>query len=167
MSGSPLHQPVQIAYAVTDVATAAARFAATTGAGPFFVVEHIALDAARVCGVDGTFDHSSAYGHWGTVMVELVEEHSRPPIVAAPGLHHLAFMVDDLGAAVEWCTAKGWEEALFARTTRGQEFAFCDARHDLGHLIEMYEPSARLLAFYALVAAAADGWDGIDPVRTA
>jgi len=166
MSGSPLSHPVQVAYAVTDVAAAAARFAATTGAGPFFVLEHIELDRARVFGVDRAFDHSSAYAQWGGMMVELVEEHSRPAIVGPRGLHHVAFMVDDLVAAVEWCTASGWEEALFARTARGQEFAFCDARHELGHLVELYEPSARLLGFYAMVAAAADGWDGTDPVRT-
>jgi len=166
MRGSPLSQPVQVAYAVTDVAAAAARFAATTGAGPFFVLEHIELDRARVFGVERAFDHSSAYGQWGGVMVELVEEHSRPTVVDAPCLHHLAFMVDDLVAAVEWCTATGWAEVLFARTTRGQEFAFCDARHELGHLVELYQPSARLLGFYAMVAEAADGWDGTDPVRT-
>ena len=165
MRSSPLRQPVQVAYAVTDVAAAAARFAATTGAGPFFVVEHIELDSSRVFGVDRAFDHSSAYGQWGAVMVELVEEHSRPAIVVAPGLHHLAFMVDDLVAAIDWCTAKDWAEALFARTARGQEFAFCDARHELGHLVELYQPSPRLLGFYAMVAAAAAGWDGTDPVR--
>jgi hypothetical protein len=33
----------------------------------------------------------------------------------------------------------------------GQEFVFCDARHDLGHFIEMYEPSDRLLSFYDYV----------------
>src|SRR5687768_7973424 len=123
VSGSPLRRPVQIAYAVTDVVWAAARFASTTGAGPFFVVEHIALESARVHGADGSFDHSSAYGQWGEIMVELVEEHSSPAIVVAPGLHHVAFMVDDLVAAVDWCVATGWPEALFARTTAGQQFA--------------------------------------------
>jgi len=162
---SPLQQPVQVAYAVTDVAAAAMRFAAATGAGPFFVVEHIAVDFARIHGIEGSFDHSSAYGQWGAIMVELVEEHSTPAIVAAPGLHHLAYMVDDLVAAREWCTTHGWPEALFARTATGQEFAFRDARHELGHLIELYEPSPRLRAFYAMVAAAAAGWDRAEPVR--
>ena len=165
MSGSPLGRPVQIAYAVTEVAAAAARFAASTGAGPFFVIEHVALSEARVEGRPGTFDHSSAYGQWGAVMVELCEEHSHPRLVTPPSVHHLAYMVSDLCAAVAWCVANGWHETLFARTTGGQEFAFCDARAELGHLVEMYEPSDRLLAFYAMVAASATGWDGEHPVR--
>lgn len=163
--GSPLRRPVQIAYAVTDLRIAAASFAASTGAGPFFVIDHVTLSSARVGGSNGVFDHSSAYGQWGEVMVELVEEHSQP-IIDPPGLHHLAFMVDDLDAAVAWCIERQWPEALFARTTGGQEFAFCDARHELGHLVEMYEPAARLTGFYAMVAAAAADWTGTDPVRT-
>ena len=98
-------------------------------------------------------------------LVELVEEHSQPRLAPVPGVHHLAFMVDDLRAGIEWCVAQGWHEVLFARTTGGQEFAFCDARADLGHFVEMYEPSDRLLGFYAKVAAAAADWMGEEPVR--
>ena len=39
---------MQVAYAVADVRAAADRWATTTGAGPFFVIEHIPLTAARV-----------------------------------------------------------------------------------------------------------------------
>jgi catechol 2,3-dioxygenase-like lactoylglutathione lyase family enzyme len=165
VSESPLGRPVQVAYAVVDVVAAAASFAESTGAGPFFVIDHVPLSSARVRGADGQFDHSSAYGQWGEVMVELVEEHSAPAIVAAPGIHHLAFMVPDLRAATQRCVALGWPEVLFARTTGGQEFAFCDARATLGHLVELYEPSPRLTGFYAMVRAAAAGWDGTSVVR--
>ncbi|MEO5898569.1 MAG: VOC family protein [Ilumatobacteraceae bacterium] len=159
-----LGRPVQIAYAVTDVAAAAAAFSDSTGAGPFFAIEHIPLARSRVRGHPGEFDHSSAYGQWGPVMVELVVEHT-PPIVTPPGVHHLAFMVDDLAGGIERCSLQGWPEVLLAATAGGQEFAFCDARAEFGHLVELYEPSAPLLAFYEMVARAADGWDGSDPVR--
>jgi hypothetical protein len=159
-----LGAPVQVAYAVTDVAAAAATFAAQTGAGPFFVIEHIAIETARVHGAPASFDHSSAYGQWGPIMVELVEEHT-PPLVPPPGLHHLAFMVPDLRASTVACTTQGWPEVLWARTAGGQEFAFCDARQQRGHLIEMYEPSTRLLSFYEMVAGASRAWDGSLPVR--
>ena len=43
----------------------------------------------------GQFDHSSAYGQWGDVMVELVEEHTPPLVAPGSGVHHLAFIVDD------------------------------------------------------------------------
>ncbi len=154
MPNSVLGSPVQIAYAVDDVHAAAARFAATTGAGPFIVVEHIALaDVRRADGIE-TFDHSSAYGQWGEVMVELVQEHGAP-LRSRGGLHHLAFMVPDLTAARVECAERGWPEVLWATTASGQEFVFHDALDELGHLVELYEPSPRLLAFYARVRAMA------------
>jgi hypothetical protein len=161
---SPLRAPVQVAYAVSDVVAAAERFVATSGAGPFFVLPHIALATSRVRGVDAAFDHSSAYGQWGPLMVELVEEHT-PPLVPVGAVHHVAFMVDSLAAAATWCEARGWPELLHATTGGGQAFAFHDARAERGHLVELYEPSDRLVAFYAMVAAAATDWDGHDPVR--
>ena len=162
----PLGRPVQIAYAVADVRAAARHRSETTGAGPFVVVEHIPLASAHVAGAPAVFDHSSAYGQWGDVMVELVQEHT-PPLVAPGRVHHLAFMVAALPAAINWCAEQGWPPLLRAETSTGQAFAFMDARADLGHLVELYEPSDRLLAFYAAVAAAAEGWDGRDPVRPA
>lgn len=154
-SRSPLGAPVQIAYAVADVHEAAARRAASSGAGPFVIAERIPLDTARVHGGTTPFEHSSAYGQWGPVMVELVQEHTAPIVEPGSGVHHLAFMVPALGAAMSWCTERGWPEVLWARTATGQEFAFMDARDELGHLVELYEPSPALLAFYAKVAAAA------------
>jgi len=32
-------------------------------------------------------------------------------------------------------------------------------------MIELYEPTPGLTGFYAMVAAAAEGWDGADPIR--
>ena len=101
------------------------------------------------------FDHSSAYGQWGDVMVELVHEHTPPLVAVGSGIHHLAFMVPVLDDAMAWCTQQGWPELLLATTASGSRFAFMDARDELGHLVELYEPSERLLAFYAKVADAA------------
>jgi catechol 2,3-dioxygenase-like lactoylglutathione lyase family enzyme len=162
---SPLDRIRQIAYAVTDVADAAERFARRTGAGPFFVVEHIPVASAVVFGEPRPFDHSSAYGQWGDVMVELVAEHTPPIVAPGSGVHHVACWVDSLDAGIAWGAAQGWPTALLAETTAGQRFAFLDARAELGHLVELYEPTERLVAFFARVAAAAEGWDGSDPVR--
>jgi catechol 2,3-dioxygenase-like lactoylglutathione lyase family enzyme len=156
-----LGPPVQIAYAVADVHAGAKRWQTSFGAGPFIISEHIALASARVGGEERGplgFDHSSAYGQWGEVMVELVHEHTAP-IGATTGLHHVAFFVDDIGATSSALTAAGWPEALWATTGTGTAFAMHDARNDLGHLIELYEPSAGLLAFYAKVKLLASAHD--------
>jgi Glyoxalase/Bleomycin resistance protein/Dioxygenase superfamily len=168
-----LGKPVQIAYAVRDVRAAAARWAENDGAGPFFVNEHIPVVKVRYRGGPGSFDHSSAYGQWGDVMVELVQDHTvgRSPVRdvvgdGGEGLHHVAFFVDDLADAQAELSGRGWPEALYAETASGAAFVFHDAVAELGHMVELYVGSRSLRGFYAMVADAAKGWDGSDPVRS-
>jgi hypothetical protein len=159
--------PVQIAFCVHDLAIAVDRWATGVGAGPFFVNAHIPVQDVRVFGKPTTFDHSSAYGQWGPVMVELVQDHTTgsSPMTSI-GLHHLAYFVEDFGLAAAQLVRQGCPEALFARTASGTSFAFHDARPQLGHMIEIYQRSERLSSFYERVAAAAQGWDGRDPFRS-
>ena len=142
-----LGPPVQLAYAVNDLESAALAWVASHGAGPFFVMKHIAVSEVLYCGRPATFDHSSAYGQLGPIMVELVCDHtvgpSPFPDVDAPGgqgLHHVAHFVDDVTAMRAHLTAQGCAEALRARTASG-------------------------VWFYSTIAAAARGWDGKEPIR--
>ena len=57
------------------------------------------------------------------------------------------------------------EAVMTAETASGMRYAFHDARAQLGHLLEVYEPSPGVLRLYDKVADAAVGWDGGDPVR--
>jgi catechol 2,3-dioxygenase-like lactoylglutathione lyase family enzyme len=167
-----LGRPVQIAYAVPDAVAAAHRWAAEFGAGPFFVRRHIPIASVVHRGEVATFDHTSAYGQWGDVMVELVEDHTEGPSVVndlfpfgAWGLHHLAFFVPDVLAATASLNRRGWPTAMEAVTASGVRFHFIDSSATLGHMLELYERSEPLATFYERVAFAAEGWDGTDPVR--
>lgn len=169
----PQYQVVQVAYFVNDIEEAARRMAATFGAGPFFLLMNIELSEGQHRGVDCPFVHSSAYGQWGDVMMELVQQESTGPSpfrdLYAPGqegLHHLATMVDSLPEAYDAYTRAGIPLATRAVTRTGTEFAFMDAKSKLGHFIEVYEKNKQLLDFYEFVRGAASGWRGEDPVRT-
>jgi len=160
-----LRGPVQIAYAVDDVISAATSWVAR-GAGPFFVRQHIAVSNSRMHGANKPFDHSSAYGQYGELMVELLCEHHPllERIGPATGVHHIAFFVDDVTTAQQAMTDYGWGEALYAEAGT-TAFAMHDACDELGHLIEIYEDSPGLLSFYDMVRTAATDWDGADPIR--
>ncbi len=158
--------PVQIAYAVSDVAVAASEWV-DRGVGPFFVRQHIELRSSVVDGTTCHFDHSSAFAQWGSVMVELICQHDTdaPRIVGTSGVHHLACFVDDVVAAGRALVDSGHREVLLAQTHGDIQFGFYDATASMGHLIEIYEPTPPLKAFYDMVRDAAIGWDGADPVR--
>lgn len=156
---SPLGRPVQIAYAVDprhDLVEVADRFRATTGAGPFVVARNIEVTRCLVGGRPTPFDHSSAYGWWGETMVELMQEHTPSVIGRTSGVHHLAFMVDDLETALTWCDGNSWPILLDARVRSGTRFVFADARDELGHLVELYERTEALVSFYERVRSLAD-----------
>jgi catechol 2,3-dioxygenase-like lactoylglutathione lyase family enzyme len=169
-SVKPLGAPAQLAYGVSDVTAAARRWSDQLRAGPFFWRRHALPASVTSRGVSAEFDHSSAYGQWGEVMVELVEvHHASPPalatVVGKQGLHHIARFVDSLDDEQRRLEALGWPELMTAATSSGLRYAFHDARAEIGHLVEIYEPEQRLVELYDRCRAAALDWDGSDPIR--
>ncbi len=163
---------VQIAYHVPDPERAARGFASSFGWGPFFLFEHIALARCLYRGTPANFDHSSAYGQAGDLMVELITQHGEAPSVLRDlyardevGVHHVAHFVSNLRDTLEEARAAGREIALDACTATGTSFAMLDTSRELGHMVELYEPAGDLLKFYRHVRRAAEGWDGAEPLR--
>ncbi|HEX7373481.1 MAG TPA: VOC family protein, partial [Steroidobacteraceae bacterium] len=108
----------------------------------------------------------------GELMVELITQHNDGPSALrdmyAPhetGIHHVAYFVTDLRAALDEFGARGAVIALDARTSTGVEFAMIDPAQRLGHMLELYEPGEDLKRFYAYVRKSAAGWDGSRPLR--
>lgn len=146
--------PVQIAYVVDDPARSARIWESELGAGPFVVHEHIAVSDVVHRARPSSFDHTSAYGWWGSTMIELFCQHDRAPTAVTErfqpgetGLHHVACFVDHLGTALERAGATGLTVAMTARAGN-TEFAFVDDVDRHGHYWELYEASERLRAFY-------------------
>ncbi len=163
---------VQIAYHVPDIEAAARQFSELFGWGPFFIFRKIPLAHSSYRGKPMPFDHSSAYGQAGEIMVELIQQNNDAPSAVrdmyAPdefGVHHAARFADDLDGEVARYEAEGYPVALRAGTETGVEFVMLDTRPLLGHMLELYPPSAALTSFYAMVRQAALEWDGRDPVR--
>jgi hypothetical protein len=165
--------PVQVAYHVPDVAFAAERYAEKFGWGPFFLLEHIELSRSLHRGRPAPFDHTSAYGQAGRMMVELIMQHDDSPsalrdmfAASERGMHHVACFVENLPEALAHYRMQGFEVALDARTaTGGVDFAIVDTSAALGHMLELYEQREPLRRFYSYVRRAAENWNGSNPVR--
>ncbi len=164
----------QIAYFGTDARAAAILHSQAYGSGPFFVAEHIPLRRAVHRGVERTLDHTSAYGQWGPVMIEFVQQNNSGPSAfhdmypegsGRSGIHHVALFVDDIHESIVQYNANGQETALYAEMNGGFAFAMIDARAELGHMIELYQPLPQLTGFYRMVADAAKDFNGREPLR--
>ncbi len=170
-----LDRPVrQIAYFVADVRAAALAHHRMFGSGPYFVAEHIPLKRALHRGVERPLDHTSAYGQWGPVMIEFVQQNNAGPSAfhdlypegsGRSGMHHVALFVDDVAAEVARFAAAGHETALDAEMNDGFRFAFVDTVATLGHMVELYAPVASLTGFYDFVAAAARKYAGGEVIK--
>jgi hypothetical protein len=169
----PPIKPVQVAYFVNDIRRAAEQMHSLTGAGPFFVFDNIELAWGEHRGEPCPFVHSSAYGQWGDMMLELVQQDSDGPSpfrdLYAPGeegIHHVACFVDSIEATIDQYENLGYPLAALARAKVGTEFAFIDTSAALGHMLEVYVGDEALRGFYSLVHEASIGWDGRDLLRT-
>ncbi len=169
---TPFGDIVQIAFHAPDIAAAAQHCAAHLRAGPFFLLENIALSRCLHRGAPAAFDHSSAYGQYGDVMVELIRQNDDQPSAVRdmfsadqPGLHHVAVFVENLDRSLAEAQARGMATALDATTAGGVRFAMVDARAERGCMIEFYEPTSQLSDFYAFVKRQSADWDGADALR--
>jgi hypothetical protein len=164
---------IQIAYYAPDIEEAAARHSALFGSGPFFVMEHVPIRTCTYRGKPTPFDHSTAVGQWGDIMVEFLTVHSPAPNLKtdisprpdSAGVHHQAFLVDDPASLAKAAGEQGFELAMHAIAENGIEVFFIDTVGLYGHFIELYAPSAPIRELYGFVREQSVGFNGQNPVR--
>jgi hypothetical protein len=165
---SPVHH---VGYVVEDLARDVPRFAAATGAGPFFGMEHIVFEEVTYLGEPAVYDHSSAFGAWGSLIVELTQVHEARPdglrdafVGPGAGIGHVAWLAESLEAEVARLRALGVTPFHTGRTGPASAVWF-DGGRLFGHPVEVLERRAELERFYATVREASREWDGSDPLR--
>lgn len=169
MTPLPFHH---IGYVVDDLDAAVADAVARFGAGPFYVAEHMEFEEVTFRGQPAVFDHSSAFGQWGPIRVELTVIHATdPPELGAtmapngPGhVGHVGILVDSLEEASARLEAT-CGPAYHSGRTGPVAAIWHDGRATLGHSIELLQRNEFLTGLYERLAASAEGWDGSDPVR--
>ena len=167
------HPIIQICWMVDDMEAAARRWVEIMGAGPFFLIPHITDGGENVTykGQPSTLDQSSAIGQWGTIQIELFEQHCDSPAgmreLIAPGqVHHMTWMVEDFDSEFKRLEDMGFSNVWTAQMKKdGKRIGWFDATAVLGTLIEVYEDSNAIRGFYRKIAKAAEGWKGENPIR--
>jgi len=161
---------VQIGYSVQNIAEAAEFFAQTLGAGPFFVMKDISIPILRNANGPVVWEHTAAFGQWGNVGIELQETHRLdPPDAFGPtyqrtsGVNHLAYIVEDLPRERARLERMGLT-LLFEAKNGPHDSLLFDAPM-LGHTIEVHRDFVLFQQLRAAMVAAAEGWDGSDPLR--
>ena len=163
-----------VGYVVDDLENAAQQLAATVGAGPFLHIGHVPLATATYRGHPAHYDHSTAFGAWGPILIEISQIHAAEPAglrefmtpAARPAIGHLGWLVDDLDTAGAELERNG-SELVHAGGSGPVQARWHDASSVLGHPVEILRRCPEIEGFYAAIHAAARGWDGSRPLRDA
>lgn len=158
----------QIGFVVADLDQSIALRTQTLGLGPWTVFHGVTLDG-RYRGQPTRVAIDVALAYQGDVQIELIQPagDAASPYRGADGaalcgMHHMAWVVDDLDAAVAAATASGLS-IIFEASNPTTRVAYLEAPGDAGVLYEFIEGAGMREMIAAGIAAARD-WDGSDPV---
>lgn len=170
--GTPGSHIMQVAFMVDDLEAACMNWVRTAGVGPFLTVPHVVLEEYGYRGSPASgLDFSVAIAQSGGMQIELIQQHCDNPSAyrdtiarGQGGFHHLAIYTDDYDAVLAGYTAQGFATAVDG-SFGGFRFAYVDTSATLGCMIELIEENPLQAEFFVRIAAAAQGWDGTDPIR--
>ncbi|MGF7147454.1 catechol 2,3-dioxygenase-like lactoylglutathione lyase family enzyme [Sphingomonas zeicaulis] len=159
----------QIGMVTGDLDASIARWIATMGVGPWTLFRNVMLKG-RFRGQEAVVRMDVGLAYQGETQVELIHVTNGAvcPYLAADGtplagLHHLAWITDDLDATLADAEADGLR-TLFRAESPGTRVAYLEAPGEAGILFEFIE-SAQTRQLIADGIAATRVWDGSDPIR--
>ncbi|SNS61115.1 Catechol 2,3-dioxygenase [Sphingomonas laterariae] len=159
----------QIGYLVDDLDASIARWIDLMGVGPWTVFRNVSLNGSYR-GQAGTVTMDVGLAYQGDVQIELIKITNETPspyrdAAGQPilGVHHVAWVVDDLEAVVARAKADGLKVA-FEATNPGTRVVYMEADGEPGVLFEFIEsPATRDMINSGIVATR--NWDGSNPVH--
>ncbi len=164
---------MQNAFVVTDLDAALNHWTRVMGVGPFFQFERVEFAQAWYRGrsvVD--MDLTVAIGYWGSLQIELIHQRNDVPSIYTDfparqlgGLQHMGVLTDSVARDLGRLKSVGVEAVQQGTTAGGLRFAYVSTDQHPGGMIELIESNPRMLRFFAKMEAAAQEWDGRDPVR--
>lgn len=162
---------MQLAYVPRDFDAALRYWTEQVGAGPFFMLEHVALENVKYRNAPSAPDFSMALGYWGDMQIELIVQHNDAPSIyknwrdaGRQGIHHVCIVVDDMQAA-RAAADRAHAPVVQEGTIPGGEVIYVDPGEHAGMLIELVKLPPEALQGFAYMREQARNWDGSDPIR--
>ena len=162
----------QNAWVVDDVEAQCMRWVREMGVGPFFVTEYRnAFTEVDYRGESGRLDMIVALAQAGNVQIELIQplvercayRDSVPP--GEIGFHHMCVWTHDIDADTAYFESLGYPAANLGKVGE-TAFAYYDTRPLMGCMLEVVTQHEGIVARFAEIAGAADGWKGDRPIRS-
>ena len=170
--GQPVGGLVQAAYTVENIDHAMMHYVKALNIGPWFVSGPFVPAKGVYRGQPTDMSLTLAVAFTGHMMIELIEQHDTKPSVyqetievKGHGFHHWAVCSKAFDAAVGRYQAAGYPVVSSDLPPRGVRIVYVDTCRDLPGMLELIETTEALEGTYHSYFAAAQNWDGNDPIR--
>jgi hypothetical protein len=165
----------QNAWVVDDVYKACQHWIDFYGVGPFYMMEHLDLHNLKYRGAPAELDISVGLAQAGNVQIELIQQFNDGPSVyrdivpkGKTGYHHFCIYTHDYAADKAYFEENGYATGMEGTSPDGSvTFAYFDTVDELGVFTEVVNPAEGIVSRNRDIAAAAENWDGSDPIRIA
>ena len=169
MGISAIGPVMQIAFVPDNFDAALAHWTQVMGVGPFFLIENIKLPDSLYLGQPNECVFTIALAYWGDVQVELIRQDNDAPSIyrgaEGKGLHHTCILTDDIAAARITAEAAGARVLVEGRVDPDGAVLYVDTIGGPGSIVEILQPATGTEGLFAMIKAAAQDWDGSEPVR--
>jgi methylmalonyl-CoA/ethylmalonyl-CoA epimerase len=161
---------MQIAFVPDDFDAALEHWTKVMGVGPFFLLENIALEEMRYRGQPSNCVFTLALAYWGDLQVELIRQENDAPSIYRDmpnggAMHHVCILTDDIAAARATALATGAELLVEAKVGDDGGVIYVDSKGYPGGIVEVLQPAIGSDALFGMIRAAAQDWNGSDPIR--
>lgn len=169
----PNRQFMQACWVVPDLRAAMESWTRQCGVGPFFFFDEVRHENPQYRGQPWDYvGFEAAIAQAGEVQIELVSHTEAGQSLfretvpdGETGFHHMATYTDSFDADLAYYTEAG-TDIVFSGLMMGHRVYYLDTVATLGFMVELIEANPIADSIFSQFRAAAEHWDGTDPVRT-
>jgi hypothetical protein len=161
----------QIGFVVEDLDKALESWVAL-GIGPWYVIRG-QQQRALYRGVPCEVTLAIAFANSGQMQIEVIQQENETPSIyteflsaQGEGFNQFAYWATDFHATVKSVKDAGWPVVWSGGEGDGVRYAYAVPPGGPTAIIEIMELNEATSGLAELVRAAADGWDGSDPIRS-
>jgi len=164
---------MQMCWVVPDLSAAMASWTRQSGVGRFFHFTGVRHENPMYRGKPWQYvGFEAAIAQAGEVQIELVSHTAAGASIfrdlvndGSTGFHHMATYTEEFDADLEHYSRAGAGIA-FSGLMMGHRVYYLDTVATLGFMVELIEVNPVAAGIFAQIRAAAEDWDGSEPVRT-
>lgn len=160
----------QTGFVVRDLDTALESWLAI-GVGPWYVIRGQQL-STLYRGEPCEVTLSIAFANSGDMQLEVIAQDAGDPsiytefLATREGFNQFAYWAADFDEAVQSVKDAGWPVVWSGGSGEGVRYVYLECPDGPASIIEISELNDATTGLAEFVRAAADGWDGTDPIRS-